>query len=411
MNTLFQVFAILTTIALLLPVFSGYVLAFAALNFQLTPWWRRRLRSGEPLARPLALWSWPIAILLGLLSLATVLSLLAAPAADYKEGIRFWGNNVVKYGLLWFFMRNFLSLAVHRWRFAEHVARIVAPILVIHFIYCLAQRYWGIDWAHGWNAVLPSNRYAYGVYRVSGFSSHPLTLGYQLCLVLVLSASLATQKTFTAQSRRSAGVAATFALLTLLISGSRGPLAVGLASLGVLFWRRLSLKQWLLVAAASAAVVVCAGYLGLLNRFVEVLNPNTADSRTMDWRVYGTAFIEQPFSGLGPAGFRQAISAYYSRFGGDANIGLAHNFFLQVAAETGLIGLAAYAAWFGAWVRFGLKCANSHDRDAIWAVVCVMVLSALTQNSWRDSGVVYALTIVTMILVNLFVRVEPKVEV
>lgn len=409
MITAVHVILILSSIALLLPVFSGYVLAFAMVVCQSLPFWRQYVRSHQDMSNVqatfLSSWRRPIYILLGSFFVATIAAGVRDGGGNTHAAIQFLGNSTVKYGLLWLFMAGFIVIAVRDFKAITLLAMCLPWVTGLHFIYCLAQRYYGIDWVHGLHAVLPPNRFAYGVYRVSGFTSHPLTIGYQLCIVLNFCIGIAISERSTQSMKWSMAVAGLFAWLTILISGSRGPLLV--ATL-LLMWMMLPFVRSKLIGLIMVAVSGVAGVAlvfvipGTIDRFLEAFTTTSGDTRFMDLKVYGTAFLDHPVFGVGNFSMNKAISAYYERFGGDANIGLAHNMYLQVAAETGLVGLLGFLQWMAVWIVAGRHLSHLKERWVYYGLALVMILSGVTQNSLRDSGVVWTLTFVTMALGTYF---------
>lgn len=406
MTNAIKVLSILTTMALFLPVFSGYLLTFVM--FLIWLYLRLTLKSasveaGYNRSSSVVLWTKPILIWLSVISLSALFSSLDGNPMEKKEALHYWGNSLVKYGLLWFFMRGFIGLAMKRYNYLDYLTLALFPVAGLHFFYCLAQRYWGIDWVHGFDAMLPENRFAYGVYRVSGFSSHPLTIGYQLCFFVILGLGLSFLEKLSKFQRYLAAGSAIFAVLTVAISGSRGPQVVVLAILIAMFSRRLSRRSWAVFIPTGLLFSAVAARFGAFRRFTEMSSLSASgDTRFMDWRVHAQAFLDHPWIGIGPAGFRSAISTYYMQFGGSANIGLAHNFYLQVAAELGIVGLTAFGAWFLTWPRYAWSLKNVSGKSCFYALFTGMFLSAITQNSLRDSGVLFTLTFVTMVLASAY---------
>ena len=409
MSTVINIIMILSSIALLLPVFSGYVLAFSMLVSQSLPFWRiyKRSRAGVRDPGSLFVWSWgrPICILLAGFVIATVAAGLRDGGGSWRLANQFLGNSIVKYGLLWLFVANFILIAVRDFRAIALLGKCLPWVTGLHFLYCLGQRYYGIDWVHGFHGVLPENRFAYGVYRVSGFTSHPLTIGYQLCLVMNFCIALAVSPRSELVLKRQAAMGGVFCWLTILISGSRGPLLVSTAILLWMIVPFISSKAKMLAVLATAGVAAVAVVFvipGTIDRFLEAFTTTSGDTRLVDLKVYSAAFADHPFVGLGNLDIGMAISAYYRRFGGDDNIGLAHNMYLQVAAETGLIGLLSFLQWIAAWPIAARRLMDPKERWSFYGISLVMILSGVTQNSLRDSGVVLTLTFVTIALGSYF---------
>lgn len=404
-----NIIVILSSIALLLPVFSGYVLAFAMLVLQCLPIWRAHNRSMAYVSskqKQLAwFWGQPIIILLVGFAVATVIAGVRDGGGNWHKAIQFLGNSAVKYGLLWLFLVNFILVAVRDFRAVHVLVKCLPWVTGLHFLYCLAQRQYGIDWVHGFHAVLPENRHVYGVFRVSGFTSHPLTIGYQLCFVLAFCFALILSDRPSHREKRLLTLSSTFTWLTILISGSRGPLLVSIALVG---WMMIPLlrskaKSVVVIGVVAVALVGLVFVIpGTIDRFFEAFANIGGDTRLTDLKVYTAAFLDHPIVGLGNLDLSKAISAYYAGFGGDDTIGLAHNMYMQVAAETGLVGFLSFLQWMAAWPRVGRRLEHQQERWSFYGLSLVMILSGITQNSLRDSGVVFALTLVTLVLTVYF---------
>lgn len=407
-NTI-RIVMILSSIALFLPVFSGYVLAFAMLVCQLLPFWRRytaaQQNNSSEASQFVWLWRNPIFIMLGCFALATIAAGVRDGGESWKGVVHFLGNSTVKYCLLWVFIANFIVIAVKDFDAVGILAKSLPWVTGLHLLYCLAQRQFGIDWVHGLSGIVPDNRFAYGVYRVSGFTSHPLTIGYKLCLVMAFCGALASSPRATLTIKKSMTVSAIFAWLTVLISGSRGPLLVASLTLGWLIIPFIKTKaRFLALLALVGAIAVSITFVipGIIDRFFEIFTPTSGDTRLMDLKVYSTAFLDHPFVGLGHKDFRAAISAYYERFGGDDKIGLAHNVYLQIAAELGLVGLVGFLQWIAVWAFSSRRLRLSAERWAFLSLFWIMISSGITQNSLRDSGVIQTLTFLTIMLGAFF---------
>ncbi|MCX6116320.1 MAG: O-antigen ligase family protein [Proteobacteria bacterium] len=411
--TLFQRFIVpLSVTAMILPVFSGYLVTFLMLVFFLAS---KYLTPKEGLNRSIGgsvhnsstvsseygLWSHYLYYFFALLAVTLFLPLALdfehQTWSNLKKALEYFAHSLIKYGFLWWFMTAYFNADLKSsQRTIEYLCKSVGIISFLHFAYCLAQRSYGIDWVHGFSATLPPNRFAYGVYRVSGFTSHPLTIGYQLCLIVVLANFLMVDKRLSLFSRRIAGTGLIFSLLTILISGSRGPMLVS-AIIAIVQNIRFLLRHKGVVAISGVIFLVVVGkFTNIISRFSEIgALSQSGDSRTTDWTVYLTAFKSHLLFGLGPVNFSEAISAYYAQLNADAKIGLAHNFYLQIGAELGLVGLLAFAIWICNWFRHAKLMRKRHEKCAMYSILGVMIISGITQSALKDSEVLYTLIAVT----------------
>jgi O-antigen ligase len=388
---------ILSALALFTPVFSAYVIGMVMLVAMLLVWLKVKRIGSTPLSSEiirfqslLAKIAWRQYVLWIVLVISALGAAIVTKNPDYREMRRCLGNFGVKYILLWFvFVGYWWRLAKYPTLFRRFTVT-YAGASCFHLLYCLTQRLIGIDWSHGFFAVLPQGRFSYGVYRISGFMGHPLTLGY--CQAVAIVCCLGFYRVAVDKSEKTAWLISSIcAALVVALSGSRGPqvaAVVGvIASLPIAFWRR----YFLWTATAVIVFAVTAYQAGLLNRYFEIgLQGAGGDMRLTHWKVFWQIFNDHPIFGLGPASPREAISAYYHALGADDNIRLAHNAFLQFAAEFGVLGFMAAVNWFGGWVHFVRQLRKL--KMAARGLVTVIFAGAMTQNNLQDSQFLYAMT-------------------
>ena len=138
--------------------------------------------------------------------------------------------------------------------------------------------------------------------------------------------------------------------------------------------------------------------IGAFSRFQELFNNGLGgDARFTHWSVYWHIFNDHRLHGIGPGAPEQAISAYYFRAGADDTIKLAHNAFLQCAAEYGVLGLTGMLFWISSWAR--LVRSVHYVKRGVFGLLFILVCGGVTQNTIQDSEFVLSLTIWTMLLV------------
>ena len=321
-----------------------------------------------------------------------------------KDLVRGYLHFLAKNPVMWFAYLSFY------WRFASqdksrlYFARSFALFSLINLFYCLFQRSFGIDWIHGFSAILPDNRLSNGVYRVSGFMGHPLTLGY--CQALASLAGLGLGGVCLRKQEKIAWqLGAAAALIVVLISGSRGPQVVMLIGLSALFPVSILVKYWKSTLILAPVMALMAVKYGIFSRFYELSTVNLGgDIRMTHWMVYWRIFKDHFLFGIGPGGQDAAISAYYFSLSASDNIKLAHNAFLQYGAEYGLFGVVGLCVVIVSWIKLALR--TVVIRRTILVVILATLLGALTQNNLQDSEYVLSFTIWLMLLVTLEVEVR-----
>ena len=150
-------------------------------------------------------------------------------------------------------------------------------------------------------------------------------------------------------------------LVVILYGGSRVSwmlLLIGVISyLGLLRATRVKLRsgaitvRLLLISAVCIIAVLQTDWLktrvtalsGLASGDYETLNYSVAN-RLSHWQTSIRMYRENPVNGIGVKGFRDAYLRYSQ--GDDTRRGQPHMFLLEVAAETGSIGLIGYLAFF-----------------------------------------------------------------
>ncbi|MGW4063165.1 O-antigen ligase family protein [Amycolatopsis sp. NPDC004747] len=187
-----------------------------------------------------------------------------------------------------------------------------------------------------------------GEARARGPQPDPNDLAYFLVAAVPLLAAL---------HRRGRGLVLTIAGVVLVAGAtatfSRGG-GLGLAAaVGWLLLRRV--LPWRVLAAAAAAVAA----LGLgallfagpqLDRALQeksFIASTNVDTRELRWQAAARMLTAHPVLGVGPGGFREHYAAESHNAEVDEQTPVAHNMYLEVAAELGLPGFALFAGVIG----------------------------------------------------------------
>lgn len=280
-------------------------------------------------------------------------------------------------------------------------SRSIALYIALYFIYCLFQRYTGIDWVKGFGAILPENRFAYGVYRLSGFMGHPLTLAYNLIFSALLFSFFCYNSYLEGHKSRAFWWASSVLLCVgiLLLSGSRWPLIVLFLS-GLLWSSRFIFRRWkiaILLGGIFMSILVVEG--SLIGRFSEIYSSGRVKTeeipRLVFWQIHTKMFVDHPMWGVGYSARTLGSVDYYNKNGYN-NIERkysAHNQYLQVLADSGLVG---FVVLFGFWswmlILFKLV-TDSTIKKVLFTSVFIVALSCLMKNVLRDSEFLFGLWI------------------
>ncbi|MET8853885.1 O-antigen ligase family protein [Amycolatopsis sp. NPDC004625] len=187
-----------------------------------------------------------------------------------------------------------------------------------------------------------------GEARASGPQPDPNDLAYFLVAAVPLLAAL---------HRRGRGAVLAVAGIVLVAGAtatfSRGG-ALGLAAAtGWLLLRRV--LPWRVLAAVVAsvaglglAVLLFAGpQLDRALQEKEFIAASNVDTRELRWQAAARMLTAHPVLGVGPGGFREHYAAESHDAEVDEQTPVAHNMYLEIAAELGLPGFALFAGVIG----------------------------------------------------------------
>lgn len=186
----------------------------------------------------------------------------------------------------------------------------------------------------------------------------------------------------------------------VLASGSRGALLAAVAAntivLGWLWWRVRFLAWTALLAGTMGGLASTfdllpqgpfqkvLGAVGLSNvSFGNVTNANfSAVERAAHWLAGVRMFSAHPLLGVGIGNYAAAYPAYHPR-GWYAALEHAHNYYINIAAEAGIFGLASYLLMVGsaAWYSYSVL---SQSRDRLFRTLALASLGALAATSFHN---------------------------
>lgn len=202
---------------------------------------------------------------------------------------------------------------------------------------------------------------------------------YAQVMVVLLPLCLAGLRTGLAVHRLAWLAAAALIFCGMTLTFSRGAfvalaLSVPLALLaGLLRWRHVAVVAIALLATLAllphqAERVASVGRVALQAAGITPAGMHNADSATRgrmtEMQAAGLMFLEHPVLGVGPGLAPHFYVDYARAVGGKVRPGRrrTHNLYLQLAAETGLVGLAAFASTIVLMLRALLRAADHWGR-------------------------------------------------
>ncbi len=185
--------------------------------------------------------------------------------------------------------------------------------------------------------------------RARGLAGHYMTFAGQLLLEIPVAASVALLAK-RPRTRLAAGAVALVGMVALAVTFTRSALIGLLVAGAVILGATLPVGLAVLGALAVAAYFLAPGTFG--ERLRSVFDPANKwnEERVHMWGAGLRMFRDHPLTGVG----LQDLHALYDRYRSPLAVeraGHLHNVFVQIAAQMGVIGLAAFAWLYASLVR------------------------------------------------------------
>ncbi|MGQ9524721.1 MAG: O-antigen ligase family protein [Armatimonadota bacterium] len=273
---------------------------------------------------------------------------------------------------------------------ARHAAQVLFFLLAVQMVghgrsHVLA---WGVVASAGLQGLLALREYAAAclagdpTWRAFGTLPNPNVLASFLLTALPVSVTLCVRMPRPLQVLAGGAVLVQFA--GLMLTGSRGGwLAAGV---GLLCWlvfsaRHMNREAWrrLAVLGLLCAVVIPLASIPLRSRVVGAGAPSQGDSskfRVLTWLGTLDAIRERPLLGAG-AGTFEVLYPPHARAGFTR---MAHNSYLQIAAELGIVGLALWLWTIGTVLWTGLRGQDTPQGPALRAAGAAGLLGTAAHN-------------------------------
>jgi len=326
----------------------------------------------------------PLDAALAILGATLVLSTLAS--GHPREASGWLGRWVVlAYFLTYWWLRD-----------AQHAARLVRVLVwagAFAAAYGILQHFTGADWYRSLlnrpTFVHPRDSSSQG-YAVVGFFRNYLTYAHAMLFPLAFAAALA------ARGALAGIVAAPLLVVAIVFSTARGAWLAALAgatALAMVARRRDTLLALgALAAAASLAFALAPDLRRQATGMFATTGENAA--RIEIYRANLDIVHERPILGLGFGRYQHAAPPYYVAHPQADRHSHAHNDFLQIAAEAGLVGLAAFSLLYATALRKGWAAMRGAATPEVWAVAVgawiatwAFLVGGLTQYNFGDNEV------------------------
>ena len=266
---------------------------------------------------------------------------------------------------------------------AVRLARLLVLVAACVAAYGIVQHVTGIDVYRAAlgreTAVLPRGP-GHSGYAVVGFFSNYLTFAHLMIFPLAFAGALALR------ADRLGLVAAPLVASVLILSTARG--------------------AWLAALAVALAFALRPDLRDHAARMFLPSGENTG--RVGIYRANLEIIHDHPVLGLGFGRYKRAAVPYYERHPDADRRSHAHSNYLQIAAEAGLVGLAAFALLWAHALRLGWTALARAPDAAVasaatgaWAALAGFLVGGITQYTFGDNEVALTLWVTVAILMRL----------
>jgi O-antigen ligase len=300
---------------------------------------------------------------------------------------------------------------------AAHAGRLVRLLVLVATavaVYGIVQHFTGIDLYRtlaGREIEIKPYEHDATRFAVIGFFPSYLTFAHSMMIPLGFALGVAFAPASGPLGRTLGAVSALLMGVALVLSTARGAwLAAGamLAAVGLLVRWRVWVARVAVACAVAAALFLTVP--GLRQEGRSIVNSVANAGRVQIYAANLELIRDHPLLGVGFGNYRHAARTYYDRHPGADRRSHAHNTFLQIAAEAGALGLAAFCYLCGSILVSGWRLLKRVARESrelwapaagAWLGVIAFLVGGLTQHTFGDSECVMPLWFAMAVLVVL----------
>lgn len=237
----------------------------------------------------------------------------------------------------------------------------------------------------------------HGNFRADAFSLHPMTLaGYLVQVIPLILVFFIEDQTLSKKYRIFFGVVLVFSVIALLFNGTRGAWIAVILTL--LFYGFLNIRRNPKSLFGFLAVILILGIIAFnvpsLKYRINTIGDNNYQSnseRILMWHSAWNMFLDHPITGIGLGNYAKSYQEQYiSPEAKERRQNHAHNNFLQILADRGIIGFLGFNYLFG-YILFSSYRRYSKINDlwglAIFLITICLLLQGLTEYNMRNPSV------------------------
>lgn len=250
-----------------------------------------------------------------------------------------------------------------------------------------------------------------GMSRANAFYGHPMTLGGWLCIFLPLLLIEFFERKLLGKYYWMAGIAFCICSAGLVFNATRGAwLAVTVVCAVLLLYYMFKSKRNLAISIIFIALIstVLLNNPKFMHRLDTIDDFNKYQSNTeriLIWQSAWNMFKDHPVLGVGLGQYTENYQQkYISPYAKEPNLTHAHNNFMQMLAENGIVGFAGFLIMFGYIIFKNLiawfKGRNVYALMIVSTTVCLL-LQGFTEYNVGNSAVIKMYWLVLGLLVVL----------
>lgn len=235
-----------------------------------------------------------------------------------------------------------------------------------------------------------------GNYRASAFSSHPMAFaGYLIQMIPLMLVLGVEDSSISNETKTFMLIALLFSFAALILNGTRGAWIAIVIVLPIFGFMSKNNRKVIIILLTSLALftAVAINNPAIYNRVLTIVDMQyqSNSERLLLWSSAWHMFKDHPLTGVGAENFaEQYHNIYISPHAKERDLGHAHNNYLQILAETGIIGFASFAYLFGyilftSYQRYML---GSKWAFAVFLVTISLLVQGLTEFNFGNSGVI-----------------------
>lgn len=237
-----------------------------------------------------------------------------------------------------------------------------------------------------------------GMSRANGFYGHPMTLGGWLCIFLPLLLIEFFEKKLLKQYHWLAGLAFCICSAGLVFNATRGAwLAVAIVCGLLLIYYMLKSKRNVVIGALfiiliSVVLVNNTKFMHRLDTIDDFDKYQSNTERILIWQSAWNMFKDHPILGVGLGQYTENYQKkYISPQAKEPNLTHAHNNFIQMLAENGIVGFGGFIIMFGYIILKNfidwLKTKNVYALMITFSTICLL-LQGFTEYNVGNSAVI-----------------------